>query len=170
MATKKMEIGQQERVTLGGMGRHASGGDDGPSWPGVAPEPDAHTDDLAAARARLERLEFNAVKEELRRAELTFVSAKRVLPEGEQRTTAGRIVEALSRCNLSLDTVEAGVAAHPATEPLEGVSRFDPQVDLVSFVNSGGEALALAAHALAYCGVASVEYWGRQLERLAGDF
>jgi len=162
---------EREQEALDGMGPRA--GDRpavDPSWsgePATDPDPD---DDMAQARARLERMKFNAVKEELRRAELAFVSAKRVLPEGEQRITAGRIVEALSRCNLSVDTVEAGVAAAGAMEPLEGVSEFDPTGDLPSFVTVGGEALALAAHALAHCGVASVEYWGWQLKKLVEDF
>ena len=153
-----------------GMDRGAGGSAGrGPSRPGDTPAVADSADDLAEARARLERMKFNAAKEELRRAELAFLSAKRVLPEGAQRIAAERIAEALRRCNLSVDSVQRGVAAHPAMEALEGVSKFDPVADLADFVLIGGRSLALAARDLARCGAASIEYWGRQLEKLAKD-
>ena len=159
-----------------------------PSWPSVsqthAPadgaEQSAHlpagglpaekSDSVAEARSRLERMRFNAVKDELRRAELAFLSAKKLLPDGAARDAAERIAEALRRCNLSVDSVEKGAAVHHAVETLEGVSKFDPAARLAEFIQIGGRSLALSARALASCGVASIEYWGRQLQRLAGVF
>ncbi len=116
---------------------------------------------------RQERMKLNAVKAELRRAELAFLSAKRVLRDDTTRCAAERVAEALGRCNLSIDTVEKGAAASGAIEALEGVSKFDPNTNLVEFLRVGGRSLALAARALANCSVASVEYWGRQLQGLA---
>ncbi len=127
-------------------------------------------DPAAEARSRVERMRFNAVKEELRRAELAFVSAKKLLPDEAGRYAAERIAEALRRCNLSVDSVEKGAAVHHAVETLEGVSKFDPGTRLAEFIQIGGRSLALSAGAIASCGVASIEYWGRQLQRLAGVF
>jgi len=127
-------------------------------------------DPAAEARSRRDRMQFNAVKEELRRAELAFLSAKKLLPDDARRVAAERIAEALRRCNLSVDSVEKGAAVHHAVETLEGVSKFDPAARLAEFIQIGGRSLALSAGALASCGVASIEYWGRQLRHLAGVF
>ena len=127
-------------------------------------------DPAAEARSRLDRMRFNAVKEELRRAELAFLSAKKLLPDEMGRGAAERIAEALRRCNLSVDSVAKGAAVHHAVEALEGVSKFDPAARLAEFIQIGGRSLALSARALASCGVASIEYWGRQLQRLADVF
>jgi len=132
--------------------------------------PAEKSDPLAEARSRRDRMQFNAVKEELRRAELAFLSAKKLLPDGAGRDAAERIAEALRRCNLSVDSVEKGAAVHHAVETLEGVSKFDPAARLAEFIQIGGRSLALSARALASCGVPSVEYWGRQLQHLAGVF
>ena len=132
--------------------------------------PAEKSDPQAEARSRRDRMQFNAVKEELRRAELAFLSAKRLLPDGAGRGAAERIAEALRRCNLSVDGVEKGAAVHHAVETLEGVSKFDPAARLAEFIQIGGRSLALSARALASCGVPSVEYWGRQLQHLAGVF
>lgn len=132
-----------------------------------APTGDSDADD---DRRRLERMKLNTVKEELRRAELAFLSAKRVLVDVETRDAAQRIAEALRRCNLSVDNVEKGAAVHNAVEALEGVSKFDPNTHLAEFVHIGGRSMMLASRALATCGVASIEYWGRQLQSLAGKF
>ena len=132
--------------------------------------PAEKSDSMAEARSRIERMQFNAVKEELRRAELAFLSAKRLLPDGAGRDAAERIAEALRRCNLSVDGVEKGAAVHHAVETLEGVSKFDPAARLAEFIQIGGRSLALSARALASCGVTSIEYWGRQLQHLAGIF
>jgi hypothetical protein len=132
--------------------------------------PAEKSDPMAEARSRLERMQFNAVKEELRRAELAFLSAKKLLPDEAGRGAAERIAEALRRCNLSVDSVEKGAAVHHAVETLEGVSKFDPGTRLAEFIQIGGRSLTLSARALASCGVASIEYWGRQLQRLAGIF
>ena len=171
MATEKTRIGERELNKFGGADRRTGeiAGSD-PSWSSDTPAATDPADHRAEARARQERMKFNAVKEELRRAELAFVSAKRVLPEGRQRLAAERIAEALRRCSLSVETVAKGAAVHPAMEALEGVSKFDPVADLPSFVRIGGRSLHLAAHQLARCDVASVAYWGRQLEKLTGEF
>ena len=135
----------------------------------VKPAP-AGDSDADEARRRLERMKLNTAKEELRRAELAFLSAKRVLVDTEARDTAQRIAEALRRCNLSVDDVDKGAAVHDAVETLEGVSKFEPNTHLAEFVQIGGRSLMLASRALASCGVASIEYWGRQLQSLAGKF
>ena len=132
--------------------------------------PAEKADPVAEARSRIERMQFNAVKEELRRAELAFLSAKKLLPDGAGRDAAERIAEALRRCNLSVDGIEKGAAVHHAVETLEGVSKFDPGTRLAEFIQIGGRSLTLSARALASRGVASIEYWGRQLQRLAGVF
>jgi len=126
--------------------------------------------DAEEARRRLERMKLNTVKEELRRAELAFLSAKRVLVDAEARDAAQRIAEALRRCNLSIDNVVKGAAVHFAIETLEGVSKFDPNIHLAEFIQIGGKSLMLASQAMASCGVASIEYWGRQLQSLTGKF
>ena len=133
-------------------------------------EPAAPADPMGEARSRLQRMQLNAVKEELRRAELAFLSAKKLLPDEAGRGAAERIAEALRRCNLSVDSVEKGAAVHHAIEALEGVSKFDPAARLAEFIQIGGRSLALSARVLSSCGVASIEYWGRQLARLAGVF
>ncbi len=132
-----------------------------------APKGDSDADD---DRRRLERMKLNTVKEELRRAELAFLSAKRVMGDSEAREAAQRIADALRRCNLSVDNVAKGAAIHDAVETLEGVSKFDPNTRLAEFVQIGGRSMMLASRALASCGVASIEYWGRQLQNLAGKF
>lgn len=139
---------------------------------GLAPEPEPSepSDPVAEARSRVQRMQFNAVKEELRRAELAFLSAKKLLPGGEARDAAERIAEALRRCNLSVDSVEKGAAMHHVIESLEGVSKFDPGTRLAEFMRIGGRSLTLSAGVIAACGVASIEYWGRQLQRLASVF
>jgi hypothetical protein len=175
---------QESRESLAWTDCRTQSGD--PSRPGVAQantpaggaaqstaqpaEPAEPLDPAAEARSRLQRMQFNAVKEELRRAELAFLSAKKLLPDEAGRGAAERIAEALRRCNLSVDSVEKGAAVHCAVETLEGVSKFDPASRLGEFIQIGGRSLALSARTLSSCGVASIEYWGRQLARLAGVF
>ena len=171
------KTGTEERVGLDRPDcRMASSG---PAWPSnsdnnvptsVAEPAPAVVSAADEARIRLDRMKLNTVKEELRRAELAFLSAKRVLGDDEARDAAERIAEALRRCSLSVDTVEKGAAVHHTVETLEGVSKFDPNTRLAEFVQIGGRSLTLASKALASCGVASIEYWGRQLQYLAGKF
>ncbi len=119
-----------------------------------------------AARARFGRIKLNAVKDELRRAELAFVSAKRHLAGVEAQQLAGRVADALGRANCALDSLEKGAAAHPAVEALEGVFRFDPADRLADFLILAPRSVALAARVLANCPFDSVAYWGRTLTRL----
>jgi len=160
------KTGTEERAGFGQPGYRQ---DNVPTVPTEA-APAEESSAADEARIRLERMKFNTVREELRRAELAFLSAKRVLGDNEARDAAQRIAEALRRCNLSIDTVEKGAAVHHAVETLEGVSKFDPNTRLAEFVRIGGRSLMLASKALASCGVASIEYWGRQLQHLAGKF
>lgn len=171
------KTGTQELAGLDRTDCRMAGGD--PSRPGdsennvptSAAEPaPAGVSDADDARSRLDRMKLNTVREELRRAELAFLSAKRVLGDDEARDAAERIAEALRRCSLSVDTVEKGAAVHHAVETLEGISKFDPNTRLAEFVQIGGRSLTLASRSLASCGVASIEYWGRQLQYLADRF
>ena len=77
---------------------------------GLPSEPSEPSDPQAEARSRLQRMQLNAVKEELRRAELAFLSAKKLLPDEAGRGAAERIAEALRRCNLSVDSVVQALA------------------------------------------------------------
>ena len=137
-----------------------------PGESGSAPEENSDCD----IERRLERINLNKVKAELRRAELAFLSAKRILITAEARDSAQRIADALGRCNLSVDNVAKGAAIYSAVETLERVSKFDPNTHLAEFVQFGGRSMMLASRALANCGVASIEYWGRQLLDLTGKF
>jgi hypothetical protein len=120
------------------------------------------------ARNRLGRLKLNAVREELRRAELSFVAAKRSLDDVRAREVAGRIADALGRARVAVDNVEQGAAVHPAVEVLVGVSRFDPAVRAGDFVLLAGRSVMLAGRILAACPYDSIAYWGRTLTALAG--
>jgi hypothetical protein len=115
-------------------------------------------------------MKLNAVKEELRRAELSFLAAKRCLGDAQARQAAGRIADALGRANLAIDSVEKGAAVHPALEALVGVSRFDPTTRQADFGRLGGQSVALVGKMLEACGIDSIAYWGRVLARLARTF
>jgi hypothetical protein len=132
----------------------------------VAPPPTAAEE----ARKRLGRLKLNAVKEELRRAELSFLAAKRCLGDAQAREAAGRIADALGRANLAIDNVEKGTAVHPALEALVGISRFDPTTRQADFGRLGGQSVVLVGKAMEACGVDSIAYWGRTLAKLAHLF
>jgi hypothetical protein len=119
------------------------------------------------ARARLGRMKLNAIKEELRRAELRFLAAKRSLGDAQARDAAGRIADALGRANLAIDSIEKGVAVHPALEALLGVSRFDPTTRQADFGQLSGQSLVLVGKVLEGCGIDSIAYWGRTLTKLA---
>ena len=122
------------------------------------------------ARGRFGRVKLNAVKAELRRAELAFLAASRSLPTLRARRAAGRIADALGRASRAIDGVAKGAAVHAAAGALEGVSRFDPADRPGDFVRLSGKSVALAGKAMARCGFDSVEYWGRTLGRLARVF
>jgi len=124
----------------------------------------------ADARGRLGRIKLNAVKGELRRAELAFVTARRSLGDAHAQEAAGRVAAALGRVNRAVDSVEKGAAIHPAAEVLVGVSTFDPEVRPTDFIQLAGRSVALAGKVLAQCEFACLRYWGRKLSRLAGTF
>ena len=119
------------------------------------------------ARMRLGRMKLNAVKEELRRAELSFLAAKRSLGDAQAREVAGRIADALGRANLAIDSVEKGAAVHPAIEALLGVARFDPTTRQADFGRLGGQSVVQVGKVLEGCGIDSIAYWGRTLGKLA---
>jgi len=130
----------------------------------------AASSNAASARSRVGRLKLNAVKQELRRAELGFVAAKRFLRDLSAREAAGRIANALGRANVAVDDVEKGAAVHPAVDALIGVTTFHPATRPADFVQLAGKSVALAATILAECGYDSISYWGRTLRRLARAF
>ena len=171
----------EERQRPEGVDREGRGGD--PPLPGLrqSPAPQQQTSQeegsgagrLCAtdeARNRLGRMKLTAIQEELRRAALSFLAAKRYLGDTSAQETAGRIADALGRACLAIDSIEKGAAVHPAVEALVGASRFDPATRLADFVHLGGKSIALAGKILARCGYESVEYWGRALCRLAQAF
>ena len=134
--------------------------------PSVSPPPSAADE----ARMRLGRMKLNAVKEELRRAELSFLAAKRCLGDAQAREAAGRIADALGRANLAIDSVEKGAAVHPAMEALLGVSRFDPTTRQADFGRLSGQSVVLVGKVLEGSGIDSIAYWGRTLAKLAHVF
>ena len=122
------------------------------------------------ARSRLGRMKLNAVKDELRRAERSFVAAKRSLRDRSAQEAAGRIADALGRVNCAVNSVAKGAAVHPAVEALVGVSRFDPTNRPQDFTHLAGKSIALTGRVLAACGFDAIAYWGRTLCRLAQAF
>jgi hypothetical protein len=112
-------------------------------------------------------MKLNAVKEELRRAELSFLAAKRCLGDVHAREAAGRIADALGRANLAVDSVEKGSAIHPALEALVGASRFDPTTRPEDFTRLASQSVILVGKVLEACGIDSIAYWGRTLAKLA---
>jgi len=124
----------------------------------------------ADARGRLGRIKLNAVKGELRRAELAFVTARRFLGDAYAQEAAGRVADALGRVNRAVDSVEKGAAIHPAAEVLVGVSTFDPRLRPHDFIRLAGKSVALAGKVIARCPFACLRYWGRKLSKLAGTF
>lgn len=122
----------------------------------------------ADARSRLGRMKLNAVKGELRRAELAFVTARRSLGDAQAQEAAGRIADALGRVNRAVDSVEKGAAIHPAAEVLVGVSTFDPEARPADFAHLAGKSVALAGKVIGECEFNCLRYWGRKLSRLAG--
>jgi len=127
---------------------------------------------IAASEAQtgLDRRKLNAVRDELRRAELSFVAARRSLQDPIAREAAGRIADALGRTGCALDREAIGAAVHPAAEVLEGVSRFDPADHPGEFRRLAARSVALAGRILAASGFAAIAYWGRTLCRLAEAF
>ena len=124
----------------------------------------------ADARRRLGRMKLNAVKGELRRAELAFVTARRFLGDAHAQEAAGRVADALGRVNRAVDSVEKGAAIHPAAEVLVGVSTFDPEVRPADFIQRAGRSVALAGKVIAESEFDCLRYWGRKLSKLAGTF
>jgi hypothetical protein len=132
------------------------------------PAPDPEPDEQPELRAA--RIQLNAVKDEFRRAELAFVTAKRVLGDPAAGEAAGRIADALSRASRAVDTIEKGVAVHPVLNALVDVARFDPAWEPVEFCETAGRSVADVGRKMERCEFATVAYWGRTLARLATAF
>ena len=134
---------------------------------GTEPEPASSTDQ---ADDGLARRKLNAVRDELRRAELAFLAAKQVFGDANAREAAGKIADALGRASRAIDSPEKGAAVHAVVQALAGASRFDPAWHPVEFAKTAAWSVGRAGRMMAGCGFPAVAYWGRTLIRMAGAF